>query len=302
MKYQYVEHRFNGASLAIIAHANKILAEYVANGYAMTLRQLYYQFVARDLIPNTPRSYKNLGQTINDARLAGLIDWAAIEDRTRNSKRVSMWDSTADIIEIAADQFLMNPWKDQKYAVEIWVEKEALSAVVERAANEWRVPYLCCRGYTSQSEVRSAALRLLGHIDDGKTPVIIHLGDHDPSGMDMSRDIEDRLAVFMEGLDDHLEFRRIALNMDQVKQYNPPPNPAKITDSRYAGYRSRFGNNSWELDALEPQVIHELINSHIKKLVDKRKWNVVTKIETMERSSLKKVAARWEHVTDFVNS
>ena len=74
--------KFRASSLAIIDQANEIIDEYQADGYDLTLRQLYYQFVARNLIPNSQSEYNKLGTAINNGRLAGLIDWDAIKDRT----------------------------------------------------------------------------------------------------------------------------------------------------------------------------------------------------------------------------
>lgn len=92
-KISYIEKRFRSETLEIIDQANAIITEYEAQGFDLTLRQLYYQFVARDLIPNTQRDYKRLGSIVNDARLAGLIDWASIVDRTRNLRALGHFES-----------------------------------------------------------------------------------------------------------------------------------------------------------------------------------------------------------------
>ena len=82
----YTPKRFSAGSLAMIEKANEIIADYAAQGFTLTLRQLYYQFVSKDLLPNKQAEYKRLGSVINDARMAGMLDWEAIEDRTRNVK------------------------------------------------------------------------------------------------------------------------------------------------------------------------------------------------------------------------
>ena len=122
---KFITKKFRSSTLAIIAQANGIIAEYQAMGFTLTLRQLYYQFVARDLIPNKQSEYKRLGETINNARLAGLIDWSAIEDRTRNVRRTAMWDNPQSILDAVAAQYQENPWDTQKYAPEVWIEKDA---------------------------------------------------------------------------------------------------------------------------------------------------------------------------------
>jgi hypothetical protein len=271
-----------------VEQANQILDEYKAQGYVLTLRQLYYQFVARDLVPNTLQSYKRIGGICNEARLGGLIDWEVLEDRTRGLEKLAAWDSPADIIDACAQQYRRALWNDQPYYVEVWVEKEALADVVEKACNAYRVPHLSCRGYVSQSEMWRASQRLIDEGGAHDNLLILHLGDHDPSGIDMSRDIQDRLEMFMQGTS--LEFKRIALNMDQVRKYKPPPNFAKTTDARFADYQEKFGTDSWELDALEPKVITALIQDHISDVIDEDAWRESKDREDKEKIKLLKIA------------
>ncbi len=257
------------ATLEVVAQANAIIADYAAQGFSLTLRQLYYQFVARDLIPNTERSYKRLGGIINDARLAGMIDWDAIEDRTRNLARNAHWDTPADVIESARYGYRIDMWENQPNRVEVWIEKEALAGVISQVCRDLDVPYFSCRGYVSQSEQWRAGKRHERNDRSGQDTIVLHLGDHDPSGIDMTRDNAERLGMFGYGAT-HVE--RIALNMDQIDQYGPPPNPAKMTDSRFDTYRREYGSESWELDALEPRVITDLIETHVGAYRDEGLW------------------------------
>lgn len=284
----YQEFNFRRKSLALIDQANEIIDEYTRQGYTLTLRQLYYQFVARGIIPNTMKDYKNLGNVINDGRMAGLIDWNAIEDRTRNLEKQSTWDSPKDILLACARQFKFDYWEDQEYRIEVWVEKEALVGVIERAAFNYRCPYFACRGYSSQSESWRAGRRFKEYNKLGQKVIVLHLGDHDPSGIDMTRDNEDRLKMFSSYGD--VEIIRLALNEDQVRRYRPPPNPAKLTDTRAAEYVRRFGDESWELDALDPRVIDELISSNIERYIDREKWNDVKRREENARSKIEEMA------------
>ncbi|MCI0390323.1 MAG: hypothetical protein MOB07_16355 [Acidobacteria bacterium] len=196
----FIERRFSKDSAALIEKANEIIGEYTLQGFVLTLRQLYYQMVARDILPNKTQSYKRLGSILNDARYAGLVDWSALEDRTRNLTGLSHWDDPSDIIESAASSFALDKWEGQSYRPEIWVEKEALAGVVQRAANNNDLSYLSCRGYMSASEMYEAAQRIRGRRrDHGQQTVIVYLGDHDPSGLDMSEgDIPKRFEIFLE--------------------------------------------------------------------------------------------------------
>jgi hypothetical protein len=291
-KICYVPKRFTAPSVQIIEQANEIIAEYSAQGFDLTLRQLYYQFVSRDLISNQQKEYKRLGSIINDARLSGMIDWDSIEDRTRNLQRLSHWNSPSEILETCASQFKFDRWKYQEYRVEVWIEKDALVGVIEDVCNKHDVPYFSCRGYTSQSEMWVASRRLgLYHSAAQQIPVIIHLGDHDPSGIDMTRDITNRLNIFAPG---KISVDRIALNRDQIDAFNPPPNPAKTTDTRYQTYILEYGEESWELDALEPRVMVDLIEETIMKLKDKDAWAATIEREDEEKAKLQQIADNWE--------
>jgi hypothetical protein len=338
MKICYQKKNFSGTSIKVIEKANEIIEDYEAQGYDLTLRQLYYRFVSLGLIPNKDTEYKKLGSIINDARLAGMIDWDRITDRTRNLRSNAHWDSPRDIISACANQFRHDKWKDQNQYVEVWIEKDALVGILEQACRPLDVPHFSCRGYTSQSEMWAASQRLLEQIRAGKKVHIIHLGDHDPSGVDMSRDIEDRIKMFLEHhlvadfmkeyAKDHpcpkddvdpyfdeasklysdsgrhaasrFNLNRIALNMDQVREYDPPPNPAKLTDSRSTSYVNEHGDESWELDALEPTVLTELIQNAVRELMDEDTWEKSVKAEKKDKTHLAKCAKKWDEVVKAI--
>jgi hypothetical protein len=269
---QFIEKKFRESSLHIITMANAIIDEYDAQGYTLTLRQLYYQFVARDYITNTQQSYKRLGSIINDGRLAGLIDWDAIEDRTRNRVNNLHLRNPRHAVNLVKDQYRVDMWSNQASRVEVWIEKEALTGVIEDTCRELDVPYFACRGYVSQSEQYAAGVRAREmHNDHDQWTIILHFGDHDPSGIDMTRDNADRLQMF-SSYHHNPEVRRLALNMDQIELYKPPPNFAKQTDSRFADYEEHYGGQSWELDALEPAVINDLIRTEVDDIRDPDLW------------------------------
>lgn len=294
---KYESHRFRDRSLATIEHANTLIADYAAQGLSLTLRQLYYRFVASDLLPNTSRSYSNLGALVSRARLAGLMDWNAIEDRGRSLLALSHWDDPSDVIHSAAYSFRFDKWANQRNRVEVWVEKQALESVVGQAAKPFDCAYFSCKGYTSQSAMWRAARRFESYLKAGQTPVIIHLGDHDPSGVDMTRDIFERLNELF-GVE--VEVDRIALNMSQIREHRPPPNPAKVTDSRAKQYIRVHGRQSWELDALEPSTLREMISSSIRERMDSEMWAESLQEEEIARRSLFKAAERWSEVENFL--
>lgn len=303
-RIQYVEERkFQSETLRIISKADTIATDYRRRGYNLTLRQLYYQFISIDFFPNTEKSYNKLGRIVNDARLAGLMDWNHIIDRGREAHGVD-WlghvpDEQAEIIRNSQLNYSLDMWEGQDRRVEVWVEKQALEEVVQKAANRTRSGYFACKGYVSQSEMWAAGQRLAEVHNSGQTPLILHLGDHDPSGIDMTRDIQERLSLFAEF---DVDVRRIALTMDQVDEYNPPPNPAKMTDSRFADYSEKYGNESWELDALRPEMLVDLISSHIRAELDPDLFEEQLEKEREARAEFDLIADRWDDVREFLVS
>lgn len=309
----FITKRFRSGTEEIIRRADEIIEEYALQGYDLTLRQLYYQFVARGLIENSQKSYNSLGAIVSDARLAGRLPWNRITDRTRNVKGGGGWESPQRIIQAVHAQYHINLWETQPNYVEVWVEKEALANVVERACRDLNTPWFCCRGYVSQSEMYSAAQRLADNMQGGRGAHIIHLGDHDPSGIDMTRDIQERLNMFLthdvnwretynENDEELVQMHRIALNMAQVREYNPPPNPAKTTDARFASYEYEYGNESWELDALEPRTLEQLIDAEVRGLIEPEAWEAAEARQQVEKDSLASAAARWQDVQAFLRS
>lgn len=287
---EYVVKKFKPETMERIAMAHVIIQEWVEEGYDLTLRQLYYQFVARGWLANTDRNYKNLGSAISDARLAGLLPWDAIVDRTRNLEARGHWGGPADILRDAAKSFGIDRWDGQDFRAEVWIEKDALVGLIEGVCRDLDVAYFSCRGYTSQSEMWRAARRLCEYEEEGASTVIFHLGDHDPSGLDMTRDIQDRLRTFGA----NTEVRRIALTFDQIEEYDPPPNPAKLSDVRAESYVVEHGYESWELDALHPRVINSLIREHVEGILDLDLYEERKAKEEDGRARLETVARKWK--------
>jgi hypothetical protein len=203
------------------------------------------------------------------------------------------WDSAADAIRDARDKFALDLWKNQPAYVEVWVEKDALLGVMQVACRQWRVPYFASKGYNSQSEMHEASQRFLHWLRAGKSSAhVIYLGDHDPSGKDISdHDMPTRLRTF--GCD-FVRVHRVALNVNQVKKYKLPPNFAKATDTRFADYQKQFGTDCWELDALKPQVVVDLVEKKIEKLVDLKQWRVDLKLEATQMEQMAALTHNWK--------
>jgi len=290
MKKKFRQVNFREDSLGKIHQMVSIVEEYQGQGLRLTARQLYYQFVSRDLIPNVPSEYKKLTALLTDARYAGLVDWNAIEDRGRVPDVTSDWPCISSLVDSALFAYRLPRWSNQPSYAELWVEKQALAGVLLPLAREFHVPLMVNKGYSSASAMFESADRIAratgGQVSSlhAKPVTIFYLGDHDPSGEDMVRDIETRLVEFGCGT---LFVDKIALTMDQVKEYNPPPNPAKISDPRAKAYIEKFGDSSWEVDALPPDVLAQLIRSAFEGIIDGAALDEIKQKEEDDKQWLK---------------
>lgn len=290
----YTNTRFRADKLRLIEQANTVIRKIRSQGYTLTLRQLYYQLVGAGIIENTLREYKRLGDYLNDARMAGRVDWDAIEDRTRNLDAIQHWRDPREILEACAESYRIEKWSGQEFYVEVWVEKDALAGIVAKACQPLDVAFLACRGYPSASEVYTAGKRMARAKSEHRHPIIIHLGDHDPSGIDMTRDIQARVSMLART---PVTVRRIALTMEQISEHNAPPNPAKAKDTRFKAYRANYGAESWELDALPVQYLDQLITAAVLEYRDDELWNQALLQEEKERRVLRLAVDNWQEIT-----
>jgi len=278
MKICYEPKNFHRQSLNLLIVIDRIVNDYEEKGYSLTLRQVYYQLVSMDLIENSEKSYRKIGNLVKNGRLAGILDMEAIEDRTRKQRALNHFDGITDILQAAYDSYRRDLWEDQKSYVEIWVEKDALIGIVEKAAYSLDCPCFSCRGFPSITALWKAAERM----KNKPSPIIYYLGDFDPTGLEIDKEIRSRLDQF--GTPVHIE--RIGLTLDQVKKYDLPPNTAKESDTNYEKYKALYGEFSWELDALQPEIIHSLIVDHIKITLDPEKYNAMIDKQENERQKI----------------
>jgi hypothetical protein len=286
MQETFKKINFRSKTLVKIDQAVSIIKEYQKMGFKLTLRQLFYQHVARNLLENTRNRYDWLSNLVRDARDTGKIDWDAMEDRSRTVNFHAAWDSPADFIKSTVECYAEDWWLDQKYRPEVWIEKDALLGVITPVCNEFRVPSFAHKGNTGQLHMYEAGKRFAGYLKQGLTPIVLHLADHDPSGIDMTPDVENRLALYARK---PIEVKRLALKIEQVRGL--PPNFAKEKDKNLKKYVAKFGTNQcWELDALAPNVIANLIRSAIKPLIGSKKWAAAQRKEQRNHKVLEQTA------------
>ncbi len=279
MKKQFdFETKVTGKMAKTISTINTVLEDYREQGYTLTLRQLYYQLVTKNIIPNEDRQYKKLSRVLKMGRMCGLVDWDSIEDRVRVPKRPYWVHGIQDAIEDTVANYRLDRMSGQERRVEIWLEKDALSSILYRVSAKYHIRLMVNRGYSSVSAMYEASKRLRDK------DIILYFGDHDPSGLDMVRDIEDRLFEF--GKD--VEVRPVALTMEQIRKYDPPVNPAKLSDTRSRDYIAEHGEYSWELDAIEPKELERISEEAVLDCIDIDIYNSMVDKEEEEKLKIER--------------
>lgn len=269
----------------LVRLANEIRGEYEDDGMTLTLRQMYYQFVARGYVPSGQDQYKRIGETLTEARYMGDFPISGLEDRGREvvqGQSIRYDVDVDDALQQASDVLPTLPriylaadrWAHQPVNVSVWVEKQALEGVFAPICTELGVGFFACKGYPSVSALWSWIEQMQQACDEGGASQleVLYFGDHDPDGWEIPRSALRNINRLLDNYDVTLpkvRFTRVALNMDQIDTYSPPPFDAKVTSARYEGYVEEHNTtDAWELDALEPRVLRDLIRENVDEFFD----------------------------------
>lgn len=278
----------------IVTSVNNVIRQY---DMPLTLRQIYYRLVAAGLIPNRRTSYNGLSAQLVTAREQREIDETRIVDRSRTITDIS-FNTPGGFLDAAEytieNQFVRRFWASQETYVEVWVEKDALSQVLAGAIRDTNTIVAPSRGYSSYSYIRDAVNRFQRNRGKASQVVILHFADHDPSGIDMTRDLQTRFSSYSSASRFNVRVKRIALTFDQVQEYDLIPNPTKATDSRTSQYEEQFGGECWELDAIEPNEMIRLVSEAVDaEITDRDAWEETKAQDARERAEIK------EHLTEL---
>lgn len=336
----------------VVERIQSLVNAYTKKGYLLTLRQLHYQFVSRNWIINHDTAYKKLGSILDDCKYAGLVNWDAIEDRGRVPHLLYSVDSVEEAIKDTVDYYRRNRQEGQNTVVELWTEKDALSGILKRSTQKYHIRLCVNKGYTSSTALYNTYKRIIEAFKNDQKFIVLYFGDHDPSGLDMVRDITDRLLLFLSqgsrlgeivGFDDKLQdwwnkkhftlhdliddgyltyreakrilseypkdsdyqkyiearykkylieemfiVKPIGLTMNQIKEYELPPNPTKLTDTRADKYIKKFGKTCWEVDALEPEVLTSIVELSIETVIDVSQYKKMLATEKKDKTLISK--------------
>jgi len=281
-----------------------------------TVRQIYYVGSRRNWWEKDKsekrNSYKRVSRWLTKMRAEGHINYGQVLEYGRQLSKVRSWTSPHSYADTCRDGFWLDRWAYQPHYVEIWVEGEAIAPIVEDALDGLDVPIMMNRGNTSTTAIRNACERLHSrtvewmrlhrpgledendgfYFDDVPRGLVqvLYVGDHDAAGWFMDQDLKNRLWDHDRGLKtgellqaNRIQFKRIALTLDQVVEYDLEPD-VKRASKKSTGklYRDHFkghelvgddGDCQWSFEALPPKDAKKIVRGEVEKLIDRDTWN-----------------------------
>jgi hypothetical protein len=278
------------ASLELVDHVRKVLSLFRAY-LPVTIRQVFYRLVSTIGFPKDEESYDRLCEVLNRARRAGLIDWDDFRDDGFQRSRMSSFDSPADWAEAvlhSARSYRLDRQSGQARRLVVWCEAAGMVPQLERVAKEFSVPVLCSGGFDSVTAKHSVAVEWASMGD----VTVLHLGDHDPSGVHMFGSLDEDIRAFLNGLDGggRVQFQRLAVTLDQVVELNLPTAIAKETDRR------SFDGETVQCEAIPPDELARILERAILDRFDPQGLQGVLSLEEDQRTKLV------DHVSDFLES
>lgn len=269
-------------SKADIAQLKAALYDIIEADRPMTVRQVFYRAVSAGLIAKTEGEYKaTICRLLTDMRRVGELPFSWIADNTRWMRKPNTYDGLEDVLYATAQFYRRSIWKSQPCYCEVWLEKDALSGVLYRETEEWDVPLMVTRGYPSLTFIHAAADAIARQ---GKPVHLFYFGDHDPSGLDIPRMVEEVIREFAPDADVH--FERVAVTPQQIIELDLPTRPTKKSDSRAKGFEGK----SVEVDAIAPNVLRRMVRQRIEALIDPMELDVLKVAEESERAYLERLA------------
>jgi len=254
------------------------LVSIVVEQQPMTVRQVFYQATVRGIVPKTENGYQMVATALAELRRDGRIPFRWIADHTRWMRRPRTYSNIAHALRETAKFYRRALWDHSPSYVEVWIEKDALTGVIMPMTEEFDVPLMSAKGYPSLTFLHSAAAQMA---EEDRPCFVYQFGDHDPSGVDAARAIEENLREMAPGAEIH--FKRVAVTPEQISEWNLPTRPTKTTDTRSKKWN---GGDSVELDAIDPDTLRGLVRDCIERHVDKRKLEIIRVAEESERQQL----------------
>jgi len=265
-------------TLALRAAISAVASEYER----MTVRQLFYQLVARGVIEKSDNEYKRICDMSAQMRLDGTLPYRKIADGHRSRRGVYAHGGLGEALADTQRHYRRNYWLEQAVNVEVWCEKDALTGVIQPVCDDYGVTYVATRGFPSLTLIYESAMAML-KLD--KPTHIYYFGDHDASGRAISENLQASLCS--HGAD--VVVQREGLNPWHITQYGLPLRPGKGSDSRHAKFAAQYGDGCVELDALPPNRLEGMVHMAIRSEIDHEAWERVRAVEAEERITLAQI-------------
>jgi len=269
-------------SLQLLEHVKEIIESY---SFALTLRQIYYQLVAKQIIPNQQKYYMKLSRLCVIGRDEGILPEDAFADRLRQVDKPDSWLDLSDFMNTVRQSYKKDKWQNQSSYIEIWTEKDALRSVLTEITYPYDVNLMVVRGQVSRTAIYESYERFADKVDEGKDCYLYYAGDFDPSGLSIYNSLTERIRNYgFAG--EYITFERIALTPEQIEDYDLPCDPGKQTDPNYKSFVSEYGDNIVELDSLPPDVLRGIVKDCIRRHIDHDFFIQVQETEFEEQARL----------------
>ena len=251
----------------------------------MTVRQVFYRMVSRGVVEKTEAQYKQtVCRLLGLMRREGVIPFGWIADSTRWMRKPKTYSGLEAALARTAETYRRAVWDNQRHYVEVWLEKDALAGVLYHETQSWDVPLMVTRGYPSLTYLYEAADAIS---DQGKPSYIYYFGDYDPSGVDITRAVEEGLREFAPEAE--IYFERVAVTRQQIADWQLPTRPTKTTDSR----SKNFEGESVEVDAIPPATLRELVSDCIMRHIGELEYSSLAATEKLERETMLRISEAW---------
>ena len=303
--------KFRRKNRLLVRDAVRILQE----EQPVTLRQLYYRLISTGSLKNSVSEYRRLGQVMTRLREAGDIPYDWIVDHTRATIKPSSWSGLSDFGDAARDAYRKDLWASLPAHVEVFVEKDAVAGTIQPITSQFDVALRVCRGYSSVSFAGEIAT-LYHRIQ--KPIYAYYLGDFDPWGFDLERDLREKLKRY-SGVplicdSDHLDedddddvmgediarllrkkvaevgsgivWTRLAVIEDDFDEFDLIRLPVKQSDKRAKAFVKRHGESCAEVDAIPPTELRRRVEDAINSHIDQERWSKLKAIEAVEQQTL----------------
>jgi hypothetical protein len=253
----------------------------------ITGRGIGYKLFIAGLIPSMARAeMQRVYRLLKEARERGDIPWEWIVDETRVLERTPTWDDPAQYARCVAQSYRRDFWNQQPIRCEVWSEKGTVRGVLQPVLDHYAVGFRIMHGFGGATTVYDVS-----QDDDGRELILLYVGDFDPSGMFMSEgDLPRRITEYGG---DHITLRRIALTRKQVRGLPSFPATDKCKDPRYKWFRNNYGDDCWELDAMDPNDLRDCVEEAIKGLIEPAAWERCEIVNRAEQESLKTIIEKW---------